>query len=794
MTEDQLQWEAECIRRGEQRYFDEQDKIRAQKDELTDASKFVLQDRLRLIADILKADCKAGAVGKNAAYNKIVRQLAGDNEDYLRVGYIGLKYLLVKVGQGKRVGVTNFVSKLGSRFEHEFKCTMFQAKYPEYYATVQKSFLSQGVTSVEHMQKVMSKKFADFELDWNEWTINVKVQVGMRVLRSILQGMDDLFFVSKTFERGKTSVTIDTSNEFDDWIAEFERERGLLLPLLLPLKCPPRPWGDQDRGAYYTPRLQIPFIKVRGSDAREFVSQHKAKQHRTAVNKMQRTAWRINRRVLEVQDEVFRRDLGIGVPVRSSVEATPFPAHLKDVDKLDLTESQKTEVSAWKQLRKAQYEEDRKRKGRVLGFRQGFLLAKELADWDKFFFAYNCDFRGRIYCATSGLSPQGADHAKGLLQFAKGVRLGKSGIKWLAVQGANTYGEDKISYDDRVKWVREREAEIRAIVEDPIANTQWADADKPYQFLAFCFEWADSDYGRNPEAIGHIPVGLDGSCNGLQHFSAMLRDGVGAKATNLRESELQADIYGEVAKVTIQKLRQSTDPMAKVWLSVGVNRKCAKRPVMTLPYGATQQSARQYIFEYVVDNWHKFGMEKSMQWEVAKFLTPIMWEAIGEVVVAARAAMSWLQSNIPDGYCSWTTVIGFPVYQHYVRDNLVCIRTQLNGTLQLWAPTDNKGIAYRAQQRNGIAPNFVHSIDSTHMVLTINMTDFHSYAMIHDDFGTHAGNTDILFKSIRKSFWYLYSNTDPLEHWAKQVGADSSELHRGSYKISEIHNAQYFFG
>lgn len=793
----QLLWEQECLRRGQQKYFDLQDKKREQGNELTDATSFILKDRLQLIADLIKEDCKeGGAGGKNRMYNKLVRQLAGDEEDYLKVGYIAVKLLLSKIGQGKKCPVAKFVGSLGSKMEAELKCMMFEAEYPGYYHTVMRSFDDQGVTSGAHMQKAFMKKFTDFGLHWTDWNTYMKVHVGARVLRNVLKGLDDLLFTVKRTSYNKTDYYLDTTVAFDEWIAEFEKERGLLLPMYLPLKVPPVPWDAESKGGYYTPRMQVPFIKVRGRAARDYISQYNPLQHKKAVNKMQRTAWQINKKVLDVQAEVFNRNLGIGIPSKEGADMTPFPQRLESIDKADYTEQDKEEITAWKVLRKSQYERERKRKGQVIGFRQGYLLAQELRDWDKFYYVYNCDFRGRIYCATAGLSPQGSDHAKGLLRFAKGVRLGRDGLKWLAVQGANVFGEDKLSYEGRVQWVKDHEDLIRAIVSDPISNRQWAEADKPYQFLAFCFEWEEADFGNNPNAIGHLPVGLDGSCNGLQHFSAMLRDEVGAKATNLMDSELPEDIYQEVANVTMQKLKflANTQAYAKVWLQVGIDRKCAKRPVMTLPYGATQTSARSCIFEYVVDNWAKFNMDEKYQWEMAKYLTPILWEAIGEVVVAARKAMDWLKKSVGDEYCKWTTIIGFPVFQSYSEECLTRVRTHLEGGVELRVYDETKGICKKSGQKSGIAPNFVHSIDSTHMVLTINSVDLHSYAMIHDDFGTHAGNTEQLFRAIRKSFHYMYSRTDPLKHWANQVGSDSGKLRRGAYNIEDITNARFFFG
>lgn len=793
---EQLIWEQECLERGQQRYFDVQDKLRDKGNSLTQATSFVLKDRLVQAAQLLEADCNSGISGQGGSYNKLVRQIAGDERDYLKVAYIGLKYLLTYTARGQKLKVANFVSTLGSALETELKCQMFEASYPAYFHTVLRSFNEQGVTSGSHMQKAMMKKFGDFDIEWTNWTIKHKVHVGTRVFRNILKAMDDLFFLQKKYMVGRTDFYIDTTVAFDDWVAEFEKERGLLLPLHLPLKCPPKDWVKNGKGAYYTPRMEIPFIKAKKGDARRFVEEHTPKQHMKAVSKLQRTAWRINNRVLKVQEEIFQRNLGVGIPSSQPLKATPFPEHLTEVPREELTHPQKEEVNAWKMLRKSEHVKEMERKGQVIGFRQSHLLAQELRDWEKFYFAYNCDFRGRIYCATAGLSPQGADGAKGLLQFATGVKLGDSGLKWLAIHGANTFGEDKLTYDDRVTWIKSNEDLIRGIVEDPISNTQWSEADKPYQFLAFCYEWADSNYGRNKDAVGYIPVGLDGSCNGLQHFSAMLRDEVGAKATNLLDSELPEDIYGEVADVVMKKLEvlADTQAYAKIWLQVGVDRKCTKRPVMTLPYGSTRTSAKNYILEYVNDNWDKFNLDDKYKWDMANYLTPILWESIGEVVVAARLAMDWLQKNVGKQFCHWVTILGFPVYQHYRTENMHRVDTYLEGKVGLAIADHEKGVVYRAGQRNGVAPNFIHSIDSSHMVLTINASNFNAYAMIHDDFGTHAGNTEKLFHVIRKAFKHMYSNTDPLKHWAAQVGADSSQLRRGAYNIEDITDAKYFFG
>lgn len=797
---EQIKWERECAERGSLRYYQNQDRLRKSGNgDTTDVMSFVIKERLEEVARQLEENATSSYAGSGVKYNLLIRQIA--DGDYLKMAYIGLKCILNAVSRKNNNTILKVFLDIASHLESELKCQIFEHEHPAYYDKVRKSMKEQNVTDYVHRNKVLMKKFNDFEIKWTEWPALTKIHIGARVMRGILPVFSDVLFTFLEHKNGKTFRKIDTTTQFDDWSAEFEKERGLLYPSFLPLKAPPLAWTSMTEGGYHTPLMSMKFIKYKGHAHRDYVKANIPHKHLAAVNKMQRTAWQINEEVLEVQSNVYHQGLKIGIPSNVVIKPNEFPEHLKSIDKEDLTPSQVDEVTAWKAAAKACYGKERQRKGKVLAFMQGHKLACELRDWDKLYFVYTCDFRGRIYCATSGLSPQGADPAKGLLRFAKAVRLGDTGVKWLAIHGANTYGVDKVSFDDRVQWVADNKANIMRVVEDPInAREFWGEADKPYQFLAFCLEWGKCNYGINKNAMSQLPIGLDGSCNGLQHFSAMLRDEVGAQATNLTVAEKPNDIYKQVADLTLAKLQALADeedcPLARKWLSVGVTRKCAKRPVMTLPYGATQQSARIYIMDYVMDNWAKFELDECHQWEYAKYLTPILWDAIGEIVIAARGAMTWLQKNTKNEFMSWLTPIGFPVYQFYKNVEVKRVTTMLDGAIQLKVRDFlDVGTPIKSRQRSGIAPNFLHSIDSTHMVMTINGTNFTSYAMIHDDFGTHAGNTEELYLSIRKAFKKLYANCNPLVEYAKQMDIPLDTLPRaGEYEINDIDDATYFFG
>jgi DNA-directed RNA polymerase len=77
----------------------------------------------------------------------------------------------------------------------------------------------------------------------------------------------------------------------------------------------------------------------------------------------------------------------------------------------------------------------------------------------------------------------------------------------------------------------------------------------------------------------------------------------------------------------------------------------------------------------------------------------------------------------------------------------------------------------KRKQASGISPNFVNSLDAAHLTRTVNycldagITDF---AMVHDSYGTHAGNADALSMLLRRAFVDQYSGA-VLEDFRKQI-------------------------
>ena len=240
-------------------------------------------------------------------------------------------------------------------------------------------------------------------------------------------------------------------------------------------------------------------------------------------------------------------------------------------------------------------------------------------------------------------------------------------------------------------------------------------------------------------------------------------------------------------------------------LSLGITRKTTKRSVMTLPYGLTKHSSGQYIGDWLFDthpeafaNWTDRNRAKNV-------LNDAVWDGIGEVVKSAREGMDWLQGvaravGAEDMPLVWTSASGFKVYQEDNRSKTRRVRSTFSGSrLQMdireW--TDKIDVS---KLKNGSAPNYVHSQDAAHLVLTTNeCAPDMDFQMIHDDFGSHACDIPELHRAIRVSFYRMYHDIDRLDIFRREVeGYIDGELQAppalGCMDIAQVLTSQYFFG
>ncbi len=416
--------------------------------------------------------------------------------------------------------------------------------------------------------------------------------------------------------------------------------------------------------------------------------------------------------------------------------------------------------------------------------------------------------------------------------FAQAKPLGKRGLYWLKVHLANFAGKDKMSFDDRARYVDDNMDKVRKSVSNPLSDDPWWMAlDDPFQGLATCFEILRAIDSGNPETyMCALPVHMDGSCNGLQHYAALGRDTVGGKAVNLLEMDGPQDVYVEVMQEVIRRVsdeagRQLPFDISKIdslnreqkkamkhnqaakLVNGLIDRGVVKRTVMTSVYGVTYIGARQQIQEKIEEKLEEKGYDlDEMDREVfaaAGYLATVTMEVMGDLFQGARDTKSWLaecarlisQQGHP---VAWISPIGVPAVQPYRQSRPRNVLTVMQ-SLTMTDDSDDLPV-HKSRQCTAFPPNYVHSLDSSHMLLTALEMDRRglTYSAVHDSFWTHACDVDEMNEALRQCFIDLYTRpllSDLKESWElRYPEVEFPELPElGDMDLNEVKSATYFF-
>jgi len=321
-------------------------------------------------------------------------------------------------------------------------------------------------------------------------------------------------------------------------------------------------------------------------------------------------------------------------------------------------------------------------------------------------------------------------------------------------------------------------------------------ADKPFQFLAACIEYRN--YLNDPDNfVSRLPVAMDGVCNGTQHWCAMLRDKVGGELVALLNSSVPSDLYTKVLeKLKIIVSSHGTDK-SKAWESSGaMTRKLVKTPTMTITYAAGKPAFMGHVRNYCIDNGHSFSDDKVEQNRYVDYMVDNIIEAI-DSTVSARSGMKFVQDCV-DGKLSveWPTPIGFYPYMQPMRYFKREFKVMVNGRVRMVTFSFKSDKVDKMSIGTGIAPNFVHSMDATHMLLTVNsLPEVNSWMMVHDSYATLATDVKKMQKAIREQFVSLYKE-DRLKEFALYQGLKEGEFELPKYgdlDINDIKKSKYFF-
>jgi Autographiviridae RNA polymerase len=599
----------------------------------------------------------------------------------------------------------------------------------------------------------------------------------------------------------KTMQRIGLTGVAETWIGEQTPEAlDLFNPIYVPMIVEPRPWTSLSEGGYLVTPMKL-LKRQTGKRAQQRLAKADLSAVYAAVNALQNTAFRMNQAVCRFQQEAWK-------------EGLPFFG----------------------------LERENQRKGleKMMAFRFG--QSVRLSGEEKFYFPCQVDHRGRVYPVPQLMNPQSDHIGRALIEFADGKPLGERGAYWLPIHLANCYWKKKkVSFKERLAWVHENEQEILDFAANPLLEASpsrarasrrihrfWTEADQPWLFLAACLDWVRyKEEGTG--MISHLPISMDGSCNGYQHLSAMGLDPIGGRATNLMPREARAraerergsakpqskgeasnddapeDIYQWVSDVVCRRMevdaagfgpREGAEA-ARQLLAI-MDRELAKNATMTTPYGVTLRTIYKALCE-------KRAIQALKDPEkCAMYLAKLLVECIPEVAVEAGRIMEWLREVAGiiakrNRGMTWITPAGFVVLHENRKPKEVRLATADRKNL-VYHQNDKQKIDVR-KQVDGIVAHLVHSMDAAHMMQTINRLHaegIRHFAMVHDSYGVHACDVDLLNRVLREEFVRIYSEP-VLQNFLDQQRKAHPGIslpdppQTGDLDIQQVLSSPYFF-
>ncbi|KFA78682.1 hypothetical protein S40288_01640 [Stachybotrys chartarum IBT 40288] len=671
------------------------------------------------------------------------------------------------------------------------------------------------------------------------WTVQLQSHVGAILLKTLIDSArvrvtrrhpttneliaqdQPAFTQMQQPRRGKKVGTIHFNTHL---VEKLKREPvGDHLAKHLPMLVQPKPWKSYNSGGFLHSKTSLVRIKTGDVEqklySKEAIKRGDMDQVLKALDVLGKTSWKINKNTLNVMIEAWNSGEAIAnfPPLTPD---SPLPAEPDSSADPNVRRQWARQVKAIQNVRSG-YHSQRCYMNLQLEIARAFRN-------QTLYFPHNVDYRGRAYPMPTYLNHMGADHTRAILLFAEGRELGARGLRWLKIHLANLYGLDKANFDDREAFATDNMSNIIDSATNPLNGKRWwLEAEDPWQCLSACFELKAAHELPDPTKYrSHLPVHQDGTCNGLQHYAALGGDSWGAKQVNLEPAEKPADVYTAVAnlvKEAIVKDAAAGHRFAQV-LEGKITRKVVKQTVMTNVYGVTFQGAKKQVCKQIDALYGDLGKQcDSSNILLSTYVAKHIFTALATMFRGAHDIQYWLGEvggrvcraltpaqiqQIAEGYpeegskaskaksiknayselmqqfCStvvWTTPLRMPVAQPYRKPNVKEVKTCLQSLN--FVVSDQTNPVNRKKQLQGFPPNFIHSLDASHMLLSALKCDELglSFAAVHDSFWTHASDVDQMSEVLRDAFIQIHE-----EDVVGRLASEFEARHKGSIYLAHI--------
>ena len=758
------------------------------------------------VVRLLQEDIDIKTRGTGGKYKTWLRRIGADKAALIAIREcIQLCSKATVMGKGG-ASAQRLTSTIGRLYELEVRIMEAEEVNPMYMQKIHDQVKDNGTTNYGHLRRLYNVAYDRVMKGELDSTLNdtEAAQIGKFGLDACWQAglvkeMPAIMGV-QSYLLDDEIVEFLTGYDNSDVHRVVDRGAGAMM-------CPPEPWTNLHDGGYLSVRRKqqfplMPLYKVRKEERARIREMFTAEQMPVVfecANYLQSQAFELHMPTFEAVQRVWATGGGVmGLPLKAKPQKPAFPFPDTWV-KEDATDEELEGFKRWKREATGYYTNLKEWRGHVLEF-GGFVKLSRRAG-ERLWFPVMMDTRGRWYYNGTP-NPQGSDMAKATLHFAEKKPLGKRGLYWLKVQIANSLGYDKERMDVRVEYVDSIWDRLEAALDAPEDNIEAWGKDAPWCAFSAAWELRAALQCRHPELYETgLPVHMDATCSGLQHFSAMLRDTQGGLYVNLFDAggTQKQDIYRKTAAVAGTAIATGPESPARTfWQANEIVRDWAKKPVMTYVYGATLRGTSDFLETEALSTRTDVKEKGERNCDIALVGAKALFAGIEGTVPAAAAGMRWLKDvcrTVPKNTrMEWTTPTGFKVQHDYQKVEEVRVRINSCGVNRIMFH-EKLEECNPAQMQNAVAPNFVHALDASHLTLTALAMKQRGFAFvgIHDSFGTHPCDVDELHIVLREEFVAMYEKSDVLMDFLWEVGGVGDVPKKGNLDLRKIIKSEFFF-
>ena len=694
-----------------------------------------------------------------------------DNLEDLAIASIALKCIFDQVFSTKRGADTlhNVTYVIGKSLEEECKFRWYEEWYPGLMSYIRKTHFH---SSTGTRQKVTSTQtvMGHCDVHWDRWRPEHIRQLGAWCVKVVSEVTGWFEVSSRNTSRKQLKVLIPT-DLFNKTRSAIMEQAELFSGIPWPMLVEPNDWSNEKLGGYYINRLMNGFPLTRRVKCHLIHGELPI----SFLNKLQKVRYRVSNHVLDVAHYCKDKEIKVGkfIPIVPAYKPPKPP---------DIGENVEA-TKRWKRETRDAHNTDRLNFKKSVRTRIQLEAADKFKD-DVFYLCWSFDYRGRAYPIQSFLTPQDTDFGKSLIRFTDESPVTEEATKWLAFQVATTYGKDKDTFVDRLKWVYNNTELITRVALDPTGNiTQWENAEEPWQFMAACHEYYHCCILKDHHHTG-LMVAVDATCSGLQILAGLAKDQSTAELVNVAPGIAPSDAYKAVAN----EAKKYLPTRMHSWMT----RKTTKRTVMTIPYNATKDSSRKYIKEALIEQ----GINPTKD-ELTEVVNAV-YQSMDAIVPGPMQVMRWIKKHVGNyirngaTQVEWVTPSGFVVNQQRNKLNLQRIRLQLLGNVSVQMD-DGHGDPCPQRHQSSTAPNFIHSLDASLLHCSFQQFNGKPFTVIHDSVLARASDMGTLNTLVRETYTRIFTEDCWLTRFGEVIQATEPPPIVGTLDPTVVKNSTYFF-